>query len=604
MRFRTNSFVRAFALLLCLGLPRLAAAQEPFDTNIPPEAEYPFKRDMEKGKYDKADEKIRRRIDRDTNNLECHYAAYRLYSTAGCPFRNLDTAYRHLVHVRNLYAKADEKELERWARDSYSGARIDYDLYLLGKLALTDAHRLRTPDAYQHILNCYALIPYQLRDSATNSRDSLEFDIARRSASVATLQDFIDRRPRALVLPDAVLFRDSLAFAHADAQHTYTAYQHFRVAYPHSHLFDRATDSVYTLDYRDALHHNTEQYYRGYAERYPTSPYVERCLWLADSIEYHREADSTDWQSILHYLDSRNRPLWRDSAALLLTRYALQNHHIEAARHAALRIAPDAPFRDELGELLHHSFIHTSVLNFNRFYNSPLANLVSEEWRQKDSVALLLYQNRDHCDIDSCIRLIAPCHEAYRLLQQRIKNDLDHHRWKAALATASRYSDVFANDYNYLQLVSTLKGVEKGKLKVESGLSAQDYVQLSLPNFQFPICDTMLAADGRILLFSAYGKCPNHAVQDSYNLYVSFLDSTGAWGKPIELGITVNTPFAERFPHLHPDLHTLYFSSEGHGSIGGLDVFMTTRLDDSWTHWSQPVNIGKGINTTHDDRIK
>ena len=96
----------------------------------------------------------------------------------------------------------------------------------------------------------------------------------------------------------------------------------------------------------------------------------------------------------------------------------------------------------------------------------------------------------------------------------------------------------------------------------------------------------------------------DYELESSANLYVSFLDSLGNWSEPIELGNMVNTPFDERSPHLLPDMRTLYFSSEGHGSLGGLDVFVTTRLDDSWTHWSEPTNIGKGINTSSDDRIK
>ena len=49
-------------------------------------------------------------------------------------------------------------------------------------------------------------------------------------------------------------------------------------------------------------------------------------------------------------------------------------------------------------------------------------------------------------------------------------------------------------------------------------------------------------------------------------------------------------------------MKTLYFSSSGHGSIGDLDIFMSTRLsDDSWTQWSTPVNLGKEINTTQSD---
>jgi outer membrane protein OmpA-like peptidoglycan-associated protein len=53
---------------------------------------------------------------------------------------------------------------------------------------------------------------------------------------------------------------------------------------------------------------------------------------------------------------------------------------------------------------------------------------------------------------------------------------------------------------------------------------------------------------------------------------------------------------------LHPDGKTLYFSSAGHNSLGGLDVYKSTRLNsDSWTEWSTPVNLGKEINTPGND---
>ena len=106
------------------------------------------------------------------------------------------------------------------------------------------------------------------------------------------------------------------------------------------------------------------------------------------------------------------------------------------------------------------------------------------------------------------------------------------------------------------------------------------------------------------MLFSAFDNNPDHAVKGSLNIYVAFLDSAGTWTSPIELGSAVNTPFDELSPYLLPDMRTLYFSSQGHGSLGGLDIFVTTRLDDSWTNWSTPVNVGKDINTTGKDWIE
>ena len=109
--------------------------------------------------------------------------------------------------------------------------------------------------------------------------------------------------------------------------------------------------------------------------------------------------------------------------------------------------------------------------------------------------------------------------------------------------------------------------------------------------------DAMITSDGRAMLFSAQKQVENE-INPSVNIFVSLMDEYGAWGEPIDLGPNVNTAGLERKPFLHPDMKTLYFSSDGHGSLGDLDVFMTTRLrDDSWTEWSTPVNLGAQINS-------
>lgn len=71
------------------------------------------------------------------------------------------------------------------------------------------------------------------------------------------------------------------------------------------------------------------------------------------------------------------------------------------------------------------------------------------------------------------------------------------------------------------------------------------------------------------------------------------------WALPINCGPFVNTPYDEDFPYLHPDGKTLYFSSNGHSTIGGYDIFTSTRQNDSI--FSPPENYGFPVNTTGDD---
>ena len=71
------------------------------------------------------------------------------------------------------------------------------------------------------------------------------------------------------------------------------------------------------------------------------------------------------------------------------------------------------------------------------------------------------------------------------------------------------------------------------------------------------------------------------------------------WSEPENLGPTINTPNDEDAPFMHPDGTTFFFSSTGHNSMGGFDVFYSTKVANNV--WTTPINMGYPINTTDDD---
>ncbi|WP_040396699.1 OmpA family protein, partial [Cesiribacter andamanensis] len=85
------------------------------------------------------------------------------------------------------------------------------------------------------------------------------------------------------------------------------------------------------------------------------------------------------------------------------------------------------------------------------------------------------------------------------------------------------------------------------------------------------------------------------------DLYVSFLKENGTWTEPKNLGDIINTAGTEGSPFLAADDRTLYFSSNGFSGYGGSDIYVTRRLDDTWTNWSEPENLGSSINSEGDD---
>ncbi len=82
------------------------------------------------------------------------------------------------------------------------------------------------------------------------------------------------------------------------------------------------------------------------------------------------------------------------------------------------------------------------------------------------------------------------------------------------------------------------------------------------------------------------------------DLFVSLKDAaTGQWSAPVHLGPTINTSGFEISPYLSKDKKTLFFSSNGHPGYGNADIFVSTRLDSTWTKWSNPENLGDEINS-------
>jgi len=104
-----------------------------------------------------------------------------------------------------------------------------------------------------------------------------------------------------------------------------------------------------------------------------------------------------------------------------------------------------------------------------------------------------------------------------------------------------------------------------------------------------------ISADGNILYFTSNRK----GGYGGRDIYSSEKLPNGEWAKALNLGPTINTPYDEDAPFIHPDGVTLYFSSNGHKTMGGFDIFSSTLSANN--EWTLPVNIGYPINTTDDD---
>jgi len=115
-------------------------------------------------------------------------------------------------------------------------------------------------------------------------------------------------------------------------------------------------------------------------------------------------------------------------------------------------------------------------------------------------------------------------------------------------------------------------------------------------NTKFYESHAAISYDGEKLYFTSNRE----GGQGNLDIYVSQKDETGDWGPAENLGAAINTPYMEDTPFITENDSVLYFSSEGHSSMGGFDNFKSQKIGSVW---KTPANLGFPINSTDDDKF-
>ena len=113
-------------------------------------------------------------------------------------------------------------------------------------------------------------------------------------------------------------------------------------------------------------------------------------------------------------------------------------------------------------------------------------------------------------------------------------------------------------------------------------------------NSKYQETSACFSPDERTLFFTS-SKSDGFGGKDIYYCKKMF---DGSWGRSVNIGSAINSRYDEDGVYLHPDGKTLYFSSKGHQTLGGYDIFKSIYKDGEWT---SPKNLGYPINTPGDD---
>lgn len=157
-----------------------------------------------------------------------------------------------------------------------------------------------------------------------------------------------------------------------------------------------------------------------------------------------------------------------------------------------------------------------------------------------------------------------------------------------------------------LSIINTTPDAQKILIYIGSHISGDIYISYlkgdtftsprPLPspiNSNYQETSAVFSADGKKIFFVS----DRPGGKGGKDIWVSNRINDSTWSEPENLGDVINTPKDEEFPFFHPDGKTLYFSSKGHNSTGGYDIFYSELKDNKW---QKPVPLSQ-LNSKNDD---
>lgn len=173
---------------------------------------------------------------------------------------------------------------------------------------------------------------------------------------------------------------------------------------------------------------------------------------------------------------------------------------------------------------------------------------------------------------------------------QKLPSPINNDGSNALLAIAPDNQEIWLSNAYSADGTQIGRGISLSR-KIDTAWSMPQKVPILYDENNSPYVNYALSPDRSVLLMAVDRKDG----LGSLDLYRSFKRKDGRWGKPAPLNI--NTEQEEFSPFIAADGKTMYFASTGYAGYGSADIFVSKRLDDTWTNWSEPLNMGDKVNS-------
>jgi len=541
---------------------------------------------LQKKEYAEASDIFRELLAKKKNILECKYGMTLIYADSTYKGYNLQTAYKYIKVIEKGYQKADSKQ------------RNDLDKLDITESSITDLKKQIVSESYREIIT-------------TNKLQDFEAFLILYADETEFAQKATEKR-------------DELAYQKAEKENTYSAYDQFVRKYPKAKQNKQA--------YRKFEAMSTEFY-----NQFSWDGELVTLLELETRYPYFHYSDTIRSQDkriarqaeALYLERSINKGV-RDSIDLILKVEAYQEYIKKAAPKELAFIALQRLMEPYIENKDWKTAL--KILRDNKEYFLPglekkilkLEEILTNTETPFNIVSIGDKVNSE--DHEYAAIMSGNSKVLYFCGKQRKDNiggeDIFYSLWEnESWSTPQLIKGINTPIGNEAPLAISIDGIRmllfsnsdifySDKKADGSWSPIQLFPRINTNDWD---ADAMLTADGKAVIFVSdrkgnvgfyrkFNEYYHGSLNGNTDIWISTMNDDGEWNEVVNLGKMINTPFCERSPFLHPDMKTLFFTSDGWGGLGRMDIYKTTRMyDTSWVYWTEPENLGRQINTAGDD---
>ncbi len=640
-----NRYILTLLLLIGLLVPLAAYAEG---------VEYPCRELMDNGKLGSSYNELKSMETHTPNDPTVAFAFYKWFALRDNPNRNVRKSYAWLCLSQDRLNALPAKDRTKAEKNGYTQQMYASEFANICLSAQLEAQRKNSIEGWNEFLRTYKRAPQKQLIQITKTRNAMAFKQAEKANTLDAYRQFVSAYPNALERQEATSRIYTLAYQAVANGGTEHECRQYITQYPESPYIPKVRDQIEGMEMHRLVRAYDWQTQKNYLLSH-TAPSRWRDTTVCYFINYvgrTHAIDAAKWG-----IANLPRPQ-RDSCLAALRSVCMEDTTLQPLvkfYRTYREQVDDAVYKQDSRMLEAEELFRSNLLSANQYISRvapaypayyQLQKLIKPDVKAKrwDEALTLVrsYQHvfrNDHRYAD-LLRVLEEKDDP-KLVATSIGatvNTPDGNEFLPVVSAdgkqllfcgTKRQGNVGKEDIFFSQ--KTLRGWSKAEPVAELNTADANEAPLSLTadgstmivfrNGKLMLshrtkdgwgelqpflqdiavsdwqADAMITSDGKALLFAAFCRS-EHEEQMSVNIFVSQLQDNGEWGQPVGLGPMINTPRIDRSPFLHPDMRTLYFCSEGHGSLGGMDVFVSTRLNErSWQEWSAPVNLGKVINT-------